>query len=178
MAKSFSAKRSFFLSLMIALVSCAGKQSNDQTGDLSDLKDFPKEWVLIEDIAPADSINRSYVVMLDSNTSFLGSSIIKQNGNDWQMDNSGFYYPGTYLIKNCKKISEGEMVYYDFDLQSTQDATILKIKVNFRHNPGQADDVPSVFTCTTCDSNQDVLMVEKSLVDKYPKKSLESLQYD
>jgi len=168
----------FYLSLIAALTSCTGKQTTDQVGDLTDLKDFPKEWVLIEDIAPSDSISRNYVVMLDSSTSFLGSSSIKQSGNKWQMINSGFYYPGTYLIKNCKRSSEGELVYFDFLLQNTQDTTTLKLKVNFRHNPGQSDDVPSVFTCTTCETNQDVLMAEKEFVDKFPKRTVESLQYD
>jgi hypothetical protein len=164
--------------IVTALLSCTGKQSSNQASDFADLKDFPKAWVLAEDIAPPDSIGRSYVVMLDSSTSFLGSSVITQNGTNWQMINSGFYYPGTYLIKTCKKSSEGDVVYFDFNLQNTQDTTTLKLKVNFRHNPGQSDNVPSIFTCTTCDSNQDVLMVEKALIDKYPKKSLESLQYD
>jgi hypothetical protein len=168
----------FSISLIIMLASCSSKQSNDQGGSLTDLADFPKEWILIEDIAPPDSISRNYVVILDSSSSFLGSSIIKQNGSHWQMTNSGFYYPGTYLIKNCVRSNEGDVVYYDFDLQNTQDTTTLRLKVNFRHNPGQADDVPSVFTCSSCDGNQDVLMAEKRLAGKFPKKTLESLQYD
>lgn len=161
------------------LTSCTNKQqSTEQVGDVADLKDFPKEWVLSGDIAPSDSISRNYVVLVDSSNSFLGSSIILQKGDKWEMTNSGFYYPGTYLITNCKKSTEGEMVYFDFDLKNTQDTTTLKLKVNFRHNPGQSDDVPSVFTCTSCDNNQDVLMVEKSVMDKFSKKSIESLQYD
>lgn len=175
----FFSRASILSFLVITLLSCSSRQkSADQLTDVADLKDFPKDWVLAEDIAPSDSINRNYVVLLDSANSFLGSSVIQQNGDRWQMTNTGFYYPGTYLIKICKKTTEGEMVYFDFDLQNMEDSTMLKLKVNFRHNPGQSDDVPSVFTCTTCDNIQDILLVEKSMVDKYQKKSVGSLQYD
>ena len=170
---------SIFCLCIIALTSCTSKQNSaDQTGDVADIKDFPKEWVLAEDLAPPDSISRNYVVVVDSANSFLGSSTIQQTGDRWQMTNLGFYYPGTYIVKNCRKITEGEMVYFDFDLQNTQDTSMLNLKVNFRHNPGQSDNVPSVFACTTCDNHEDVLMVEKSMVNKFQKKSLESLQYD
>lgn len=170
--------RHFYFFLIGFLMSCTNKQqSKDPVGDITDLKDFPKEWVLAGDVAPPDSISRNYVVLVDSSNSFVGSSTIQQNGDTWQMINSGFYYPGTYLIRSCKRATEGEMVYYDFDLRNTQDTT-LKLKVNFRHNAGESDDVPSVFTCTTCDSNQDVLMVEKNVTDKFSKKNIVSLQYD
>lgn len=163
---------------LLLLTSCTNKQSSDESVDLIGLKDFPKEWVLVDDIAPSDSIIRKYVILMDSGGVFTGSISIKQTGSDWQMTNAGFYYPGTYLIKNCKRTSEGENVYYDFDLQNTQDTNKLRLKVNFRHNPGESDDVPSVFTCATCENNSDVLMVEKTLADKFPKKSAASLQYD
>lgn len=146
-------------------------------GDLTDLQDFPKEWILVADIAPSDSSSRNYVALVDSSNSFLGSSVINKNGNDWQMTNSGFYYPGTYLIRNCKKTTEDQVVYYDFDLKNGKD-TILHLQVNFRHNPGQSDDVPSVFRCTTCDSNQDALMAERTVSKKFQKRSVQSLQYD
>ena len=164
--------------LFIVLVSCTSRQSTDQTGDITDLKDFPKEWVLVDDLAPPDSISRNYIVPVDSSNSFLATLIITKNGNEWQMTNSGFYYPGVYVIKNCKRTTESEMVYYDFDLQNIQDTSQLKLNVNFRHNPDQADNVPSVFTCLTCDNHEDVLMTEKTTVDKFPKRELKTLQYD
>jgi hypothetical protein len=169
----------FCISLIASLASCSNKkQSADQLGDLTALQDFPKEWVLVDDIAPPDSITRNYVILTDSSNSFIGGISIKKNGNDWEMTNSGFYYPGTYLIKSCKRTNESEMVYYDFDLQSKQDTITLKFKVNFRHNPGQSADVPSVFTCNSCEDHPDVLLAEKAVVDQYTKKSVGSLQYD
>jgi hypothetical protein len=162
-----------------ALTSCTSKQqSTDKVGDLTDLKDFPKEWILAADLAPEDSVGRNYVILIDSSNSFLGGITIKQNGNDWQMINSGFYYPGTYTIKNCKRTNQAEMVYFDFDLENVQDTSKIKLNVNFRHDPGQADNIPSVFTCTTCDNRVDALLIEKNTVNSYTKKALKSIQYD
>src|SRR6185369_3372727 len=138
-------------SLLLVMISCSKKQqSADQPGDFTALQDFPKEWVLVADLAPPDSITRDFVILVDSSNVFLGGITIKQNGSDWQMINSGFFYPGTYLIKNCKRTSAGEMVYYDFNLQSTQDTTTMKFNVNFRHHPEDSAALTSVFTCTSC----------------------------
>jgi hypothetical protein len=133
--------------------------------------------VLADDIAPPDAISRNYVIPLDSGNSFLGGITIKQNGSYWQMTNSGFFYPGTYLIKTCKRVNQEEMVYYNFELQSEQDTTKLKFSVNFRHGSGVAPQT-SVFTCATCEEHPDVLMVDKNMVDKFPKKPVSKLQYD
>jgi hypothetical protein len=58
-----SFKLLFFSSLVFAISSCTKKQNaNDGDSDLSDLKNFQKEWVLVEDLAPPDSINRNYVI--------------------------------------------------------------------------------------------------------------------
>src|SRR5882757_1971961 len=157
------------VSMILAMISCSRNQSNEQVSDLSDLKYFPKEWVLADDIAPSDSISRNYVILLDSNNSFLGGISIKQNGGEWQMTTWGFFYPGSYVIKACKQVSEGEMVYYNFDLQGSQDTTKFKFSVNFRHGNGVAPQT-SVFTCTTCEGNPDVQMVDKSMTDQFSKK--------
>jgi hypothetical protein len=165
------------VAMLMALASCSNKQSADQPSDLTDLNNFPKEWVLADDIAPPDSITRNYIIPVDSSNSFLGGITIKQNGSDWQMTTSGFFYPGTYVIKSCKRVNEGEMVYYDFDLRSAQDTTKLKFSVNFRHGEGIAPQT-SVFTCTTCEGHPDVQLVDKEKVNDFPKKSLSELQYD
>ncbi len=168
----------FYISMIIALASCSKKQPpKEQALDVTDLTAFPKEWVLAEDIAPPDSISRNYVIPVDSSNSFLGGISIKQNGTEWQMANSGFFYPGTYVIIACKRVNQEEMVYYNFELQTVQDTTKLKLSVNFRHGTGAAPQT-SVFTCTTCEGHPDVQMVDKNMIDQFPKKSLSKLQYD
>ncbi len=175
----FSSACIVFLTLITSLTSCTKKEtSTDAPGDLTDLQGFPKEWVLVDDIAPPDSITRNYVIPVDSSNSFIGGITIKQNGSDWQMINEGFFYPGTYVIKNCKRRNEAEMVYYEFDLRSTQDSTQLTFTVNFRHHPEDPAAITSVFTCSSCEDHPDVQMAEKSLVNRFPIKPLSELQYD
>jgi hypothetical protein len=166
----------FCYALIAVLISCSNKQQQaEQPGDITDLKDFPKEWTLVQDIAPPDS-TAHYVIPIDSNNLPIGSIIVKQNGSDWQMINSGFFYPGTYVIKNCKRADEGQMFYYDIVLQSTQDTTRLKFSVNFRQ--GQADGQASIFTCLSCEDYPKVILVDKEIVGRFSKKPLNELQYD
>jgi hypothetical protein len=176
--RPFSSNHLLFFTLMAALISCTGKkQPAEQPSDITGLKDFPKEWTLVEDISPPDSTVRQYVIPVDSSSSPVGSIIIKQNGNDWQMINSGFFHPGTYVIKNCKRADDGQMLYYDIDLQSTQDTTTLKFSVNFRQGQGDAPQV-SIFTCNSCEDYPKVYLVDKEIVGHFPKKPLSELQYD
>ena len=66
------------------------------------------------------------------------------------------------------------MVYFNFGLQSATDTTKLKLQVNFRHYPNETGPITSVFFFSGYeDIHQDLNMVEKPWVERFPKKSIE-----
>jgi hypothetical protein len=171
----------FFCLLIISVTSCSKKQSTEQPAaqsfDVSDLKDFPKEWVMAEDTG-ADSLKQTFVIPVDSANAIVGTITIVQNGSEWQMINKGFYAPGTYTIKNFKLANDGgQLVFYDVLLQSTQDTTTVKLSINFNQVTGD-EIVASPFTCLTCYDYPKVQMIEKPIAARVPKKPMSELQYD
>lgn len=170
----------FFLPLAVTVISCnSSREASDRAEDLSGLSDFPRQWVLIADANPDASIDEFYVPIGSSNT-FLGSSDIVQEETNWLMVNAGSYFPGVYLIKNCKKTKNGNKVSYDFDLKAARDndTTTLSLRVSLLQFTEKRDDLPAVFLCTTCDEENSVLMVEKIVIDKFPQMSPDSLKFN
>jgi hypothetical protein len=171
----------FCFLLIISLASCSKKQATEQPAnqsyDVSDLKDFPKEWVLAED-THTDSLKQNFVIPVDSANEIVGSITIVQNGNEWQMITKGFFAPGTYVVKNFAQAHDGgTLVFFDALLQNTQDTTTLKLSINFNHPEGN-EIMASAFTCLNCYDYPKVQMIEKSIAARVPKKPLSELQYD
>ncbi|MGB4773762.1 MAG: hypothetical protein WBP45_01200 [Daejeonella sp.] len=104
------------------------------TKGFEDLKDFPKEWVMLTDCNPPDSITRNYVVMLDNSSMFYGEATIKFENHKFILTVKDYLVADIYEIKRCKKSTEAEMVYYNFDLISAVGKVTKKMQVNYRDN--------------------------------------------
>lgn len=113
------------------------------TKGLEDLKDFPKEWVMLTDLNPPDSITRNYVIMLDNNSTFYGKATIKYENNKFILTIKDYLVADIYEIKRCKRSTEAEMVYYNFDLISIVGKVTKKMQVNYRDNSENAQ--PSIW---------------------------------
>lgn len=136
------------LALILLLNSCSNKNSEVGSArdtltaaaidseiynkELSDLRDFPKDWVMVTNLSP-DSIIGNYVVMFNADSQYYGSvNIVPENGH-FNMIVKDYLVADRYEIISCKKVMEAEMVYYNFELQMP-DKTIKKLQVNYREN--------------------------------------------
>jgi hypothetical protein len=134
--KNYKMHRRDLLAIISILVflSCSKRHPEQKVSDdLVDLKDFPKEWVLVANENPPDSITSKYVIYTDSVGDYFSQVMIEQNANQWQLTKMDRNQAFRYTIAKCNRTEEREMKYYNFDLLG-DDNVGIKLRVNFRHD--------------------------------------------
>jgi hypothetical protein len=111
--------------------------------------------------------------LIDSSNAFVAELAVQAKDNDWVLVTTGFsFYNGAFLIKNCKRTTEAEMVYYNFDL--LRDTTHIKLFVNYRHHPEDSAALTSVFSFSGDGyMKEEVLLAEKPMARRFTKSILQ-----
>lgn len=161
--------KSLILLLMVA--ACGKKPSPESTLDketiskeLNDLTNFPKEWIMMWNIAPDTVYIPDSRVLLYPDSTYWGKISIKYRDGIWIMSHLSYDVADSFEIQSCKRSTEMEMVYYNFDMQQFGGPAIT-LQVNFRDNAENPQS--SVFSFHDQEARE-LEFISKEHADKMP----------
>ncbi len=162
------------LVLLLSLVACGKKPSPESalnkeiiSEELKDLTDFPKDWVFMFNIAPDTAFIPDSRVLLYPDSTYWGELSIKNRDGKWIMNHLSYDVADSFEVKSCKRLTEAEMVYYNFDLQQFGGPAIT-MQVNFRDNAENPQSSVFSFNDANGSLDRDFEFISRAYADKMP----------